>query len=183
MDLETSVIRLRRARSWHPSPARTATAGMSPSARTTPGSAIPSPAPSAERREAAPPWPRPRLLRRLTGPPSRLAPNHRPTPAPCSPWAACPNRRKLLHPRAPPCRATRFCGNWAAAAWAYRLTRPDNPQTGPRRRSQDDTGRRTRRGQHPNWPASRPRPKPSPACSTEISSRSTRSASTKGCRS
>ena len=45
------------------------------------------------------------------------------------------------------------------------------------RRPEDDPGRRARR-RGASWPASAPRPRPSPACSTPTSSRSTRSAST-----
>ena len=52
----------------------------------------------------------------------------------------------------------------------------------PHRRPQDDPGRRPRRRGRA-WPASAPRPRRSPACSTPTSCRSTRSASTTACRS
>ena len=58
--------------------------------------------------------------------------------------------------------------------------RQTEPQ--PPRRPEDDPGRRPRR-RRPTWPASAPRPRRSPGCSTPTSCRSTRSASTTACRS
>ena len=67
------------------------------------------------------------------------------------------------------CRATRSWTSWAGAAWASSTGPPGRPE--PRGGPEDDPGRGLRRAQRA-WPASAPRPRPWPGCSTRTSCRS-----------
>ena len=79
----------------------------------------------------------------------------------------------------PSSRALRSSRNWAAAAWAS-STRPGRSRLN-RLVALKMILAGARRPARRNWPASAPRPRRSPACSTPTSSRSTRSASTTAC--
>ena len=89
----------------------------------------------------------------------------------------CRRRRRPLRPAH--CRGLRDPGRAGPRRHGRRLQGPAGraqPAGGP----QDDPGRRPRR-RGATWPASGPRPRRSPACSTPTSCRSTRSASTTAC--
>ena len=107
--------------------------------------------------------------------PDRRPRKRRPCPASDAALACC----------SPGCAAAvpgyEILGELGAAAWAS-STRPGRSSLNRARGPEDDPGRRPRRRRR-SWPASAPRPRRSPACSTRTSCRSTRSASTTACRS